>query len=179
MCSYNQIHTICQETAKKIKQDNFQPEIILAIGGGGFIPARMLRTHLGVPIKTVSLELYDDKTKQAGAVVKTTQWIDPNDVCGKRVLIVDEVDDTRTTLAFCVQELRKMNPKKIGVFVLHNKRKEKKECSHWTNTGLKQEQIVDKINVDYYSVGEEIDDVWIVYPWESTNIDQHDILSQH
>lgn len=163
-------------------QDGFQPDVILAIGGGGFVPARMLRTHLRVNMKAVSLELYDDKTDQINADgVKTIQWINEKDVVGKNVLIVDEIDDTRTTLSHCVREVRKMNPGKIGVFVLHNKKKEKRECGHWTNTGFEQDQVEangeDIHNIDYYSAGEDINDVWIVYPWESTDIDQHEVLS--
>ena len=40
--SYNNIHQLCQEIAPKIKE--FKPDLIIAIGGGGFIPARMLRS---------------------------------------------------------------------------------------------------------------------------------------
>jgi hypoxanthine phosphoribosyltransferase len=43
------------------------------------------------------------------------------------VLIVDEVDDTRTTLQFAVEELlHKCQPKRVGVCVVHNKIKPKK-----------------------------------------------------
>ena len=38
---------------------------MVAIGGGGFIPARMLRTEVRVPILAVSLELYDDVRRKA------------------------------------------------------------------------------------------------------------------
>lgn len=42
-------------------------------------------------------------------VVKKVQWFDETSgvgkqVRGKRVLIMDEVDDTRTTLKYCVEE---------------------------------------------------------------------------
>ena len=58
--SYAQIHeTICG-LVPRIKA--FAPDVIVAIGGGGFIPARMLRTEIKAPILAVSLELYDDAT---------------------------------------------------------------------------------------------------------------------
>lgn len=103
------------------------------IGGGGFIPARMLRTEVKKPILAVSLELYDDATKTANATVLRKQWFDETPgtfgalVRGKRVLIVDEVDDTRVTLQYAVEELKKINaPAAIGVLVVHNKLKPKK-----------------------------------------------------
>ena len=62
--SYNNVHQLCQESADRIKQ--FKPDIIIAIGGGGFIPARILRTFLkepGLPtirIFAIILSLYED-----------------------------------------------------------------------------------------------------------------------
>ena len=57
------------ETAKKIKEE-FRPDLIVAIGGGGFYPARVLRTYLkvqskvdpnkqrNIPIQAIGLSLY-------------------------------------------------------------------------------------------------------------------------
>lgn len=47
-----------------------------------------------------------------GKKVTRTQWLDfslvnRTDLIGKNILIVDEVDDTRTTLQYAVQELEK------------------------------------------------------------------------
>jgi len=131
----------------------FKPDVILAIGGGGFIPARMLRTSLKVPMLAVALSLYDDKTNTARKVVDRIQWIDHERVNGKRVLIVDEVDDTRKTLQYCVEELIRVNkPEAVAVAVVHNKLKKK--------TG----KIPDGVA---YFAGEEIPDLWTHYPWDA------------
>jgi hypoxanthine phosphoribosyltransferase len=37
----------------------------VAIGGGGFIPARILRTFIKIPILAVGIKLYDDTTNTA------------------------------------------------------------------------------------------------------------------
>ena len=47
-----------------------------------------------------------------GKKITRTQWLDfssinRTDLIGKNILIVDEVDDTRTTLQYAVQELEK------------------------------------------------------------------------
>ena len=45
--TYNDVHRIVADTAAVIEQSSFNPDTIVAIGGGGYIPARMLRTfHL-------------------------------------------------------------------------------------------------------------------------------------
>ena len=92
----------------------------------------MLRTEVKKPILAVSLELYDDATKTANDKVLRKQWFDETPgtfgalVRGKRVLIVDEVDDTRVTLQYAVEELTRANaPASVGVLVVHNKLKDK------------------------------------------------------
>ena len=72
--SYSDIHDSVSKLVPLLKSE-FNPNVIIAIGGGGFIPARMLRTELKIPILAVSLELYDDKTnsiKEGGIVCH--QW---------------------------------------------------------------------------------------------------------
>lgn len=129
---------------------------MIAIGGGGFIPARILRSFLkqpgspNIPIQAIGLSLYETLPETLGGVatpdgapevpgtkVTRTQWLDLSalgemeNLIGKRILIVDEVDDTRTTLEYAVKELEKdveaarqrMGGKgektQFGIFVLH------------------------------------------------------------
>ena len=168
--SYADIHrTICSLHAEI---EAFKPDVIVAIGGGGFIPARMLRTILKVPILAVSLELYDDSTNTANEEVKIVQWFDETSgvgqtVRGKRVLIVDEVDDSRATLAACVRTLQTTNePSAIAVAVVHNKVKPKK--------GVLADDVL-------YLAGDFIPDAWVCYPWDAEayahSIAEHEALA--
>jgi hypothetical protein len=90
--SYAQIHSAVSSLVPKVKE--FKPDVIIAIGGGGFIPARMLRTEVKVPILAVSLELYDDSTNTKNTTVKKVQWFDETSGVGKQV---------RTTPPPCAQ----------------------------------------------------------------------------
>jgi len=122
---------------------------MIAIGGGGYVPARILRSFLkrpgnpNIPIQAIGLSLYEQlPTTGADSVVETpgtkvtrTQWLDltslgeMGNLIGKRILIVDEVDDTRTTLDYAVRELQKdveIARQRLGgedtefsIFVLH------------------------------------------------------------
>jgi uncharacterized protein len=100
-----------------------------------------------------------------------------SNLIGKNILIVDEVDDTRTTLEYAVKELEKdveAARQKIGsdkktqfsIFVLHNKDKEKK--GHLPEDMLKENRYLAAVTVP---------DVWICYPWEAIDIDEHDRLA--
>jgi hypothetical protein len=93
-----------------------------------------------IPIQAIGLSLYEqlgtDPVEQLGTQVTRTQWLDLSslemeNLIGKNVLIVDEVDDTRTTLEYAVSELQKDvaqaqarrgregEQTKFSIFVLH------------------------------------------------------------
>jgi len=188
--TYNQVHKLCQDSAPRIL-DDFKPNLMIAIGGGGYVPARILRSFLrrsgspNIPIQAIGLSLYealgtDDQVEEPGTQVTRTQWLDLSslemaNLIGKNVLIVDEVDDTRTTLEYAVKELQKdvaTAAKQLGkdpestqfsIFVLHNKDKQKKGTLP-----------NDLIEANRYLAARTVPDVWINYPWEATDIDEHD-----
>ncbi|KAF2834908.1 PRTase-like protein [Patellaria atrata CBS 101060] len=190
--TYNQVHKLCQEAAERILND-FKPNLMIAIGGGGYVPARILRSFLkrpgnpNIPIQAIGLSLYEslgsDPVEEPGTKVTRTQWLDLSslemaNLIGKNVLIVDEVDDTRTTLEYAVRELQKdveEATKKAGrsgeettfsIFVLHNKDKPKK--GHLPSAMTEQNK---------YLAARTVGDEWICYPWEATDIDEHDRLA--
>ncbi|KAF9931671.1 hypoxanthine-guanine phosphoribosyltransferase [Linnemannia zychae] len=196
--SYNQIHSMVKDTVESMHlNEDFQPDIMVAIGGGGFIPARILRTFLkkknnkNISIQAIGLSLYedleiwkaahkDDEPTSAEPEVIKTQWLNfdssETSLIGRNILIVDEVDDTRRTLAYAVRELTKdleieseklraqgkeVPETKIGVFVLHNKLKEKRE------------QLPDEIMNGRYFACKQMPDQWLVYPWDAIDIEDH------
>jgi hypoxanthine phosphoribosyltransferase len=162
LTSQAQVHKLCQASAERILNE-FKPNLMIAIGGGGYVPARILRSaaeaalaeatangyssflkrpgSANIPIQAIGLSLYeklgtDGAEEMPGTKVTRTQWLDlsslhMSDLVGKNILIVDEVDDTRTTLEYAVKELEKdveVARQKLGkagdktrfsIFVLH------------------------------------------------------------
>ncbi|KAG8220925.1 phosphoribosyltransferase-like protein [Butyriboletus roseoflavus] len=187
--TYNDIHNIIKTSADKIAA--FKPNLLVAIGGGGFFPARVLRTFLkdsstnkNIPIQAIGLSLYEalpgTTAEQIGIEVIRTQWLGPDPgktLLGRRVVIVDEVDDSRKTLQYALSELRKdvekelqalpesereANRAEFAIFVVHNKLKPK----------------LGELPPDVpYFVGAEVGDVWLDYPWEAVDIEEHDRLA--
>jgi hypoxanthine phosphoribosyltransferase len=178
------VHKLCQQAAPRIL-NSFKPNLIIAIGGGGYVPARILRSFLktpgspNIPIQAIGLSLYeslpnDDQVEAPGTKVTRTQWLDLSSISeanliGKNVMIVDEVDDTRTTLEYAVKELQKdvaiaakelgrtAESTKFSIFVLHNKDKAKR--------GTLPEELISE---ERYLAAVTTGDVWINYPWEAT-----------
>ena len=103
--------------------------------------------------------------------MKKLQWFDDNligQIRGRRILVVDEVDDSRTTLAFCVRELlAKDAPSDLAVAVVHNKLKPKK-------AELPKDVL--------YLAGAHVPDAWYCYPWDAAaydhTIDEHEQLAR-
>ena len=162
--SYNDIHKTVKTLASQIKDTGYDPQVMVAIGTGGFIPARILKTFLEKPIYTVGISYYDQDNNPKNSPQKI-QWIDEVEqkLEGKKILLVDEVDDSRSTLEYCLRELLKHKPAEIAVAVLHNKRKEKRGTI--------------PTEIDYYFAGMELDDMWICYPWDAEEIDFQDKMA--
>tara|TARA_B100000745_G_C20110071_1_gene379948 strand:+ start:199 stop:744 length:546 start_codon:yes stop_codon:yes gene_type:complete len=162
---YDDVHHEVESLYRQIENSNYLPDYIIAIGTGGFIPARILRSYLNIPIICITVGFYN-KSDKLHKKAKRIQMIEKNSsehkmIKGKNIIVIDELDDTRSTLQYVTDLLLDLEPKEISVGVLHNKKKKK----------------VGKLNksIKYFS-GKIIADKWVVYPWESTNIEEHNQL---
>lgn len=159
--SYADIHHTLGLAAQEVIESGLEFDYILAIGGGGYIPARILRTYLNRPILAVALARYQDNGPALDVPLKL-QWTEgfAQAIQGKRLLVVDEVDDQRTTLAWTLGELHKEQPQSMSVLVLHDKNKPKNaEYPKYLNRVF---------------VGQRIEDVWVEYPWDALDIYEHE-----
>jgi len=146
--------------AKNILESDIKFDAIIALCGGGLVPARLLRNHLDIPIYCLNIKLYNCNNEITGKP-KIIQWLD-NDIIdslqNKNILIVDDLDDTGSTLHYVTNFIENgyksympIKYKNLGVAVLYNKLKNKKSR-------------ID-IKYPYYKVF-DIDDKWVVFPWE-------------
>lgn len=190
--TYEDVHKAVKQSLPKLAAAGWAtPDYLIAISGGGLIPARILRGVLRsaskqggcATIKVIGLELYDDehdgREREVGVV--RTQWLDlqTTQLAGKRILVVDEVDDSRQTLEYAVRELRKdiaaqeaavaaageaaLPPAQLGVFVLHNKERPKKG--------------VLPAGVPEFVAHELGCNPWIYYPWDAECIEEHNMAA--
>jgi hypoxanthine phosphoribosyltransferase len=158
--SYNSVHKLVKKLSKELLESGYDPDVIVAIGSGGYIPARIIKTFINRPIYAVGISYYGIDNKHREHPTKI-QWIDEvqSQLVGKKVLLIDEVDDTRATLAYCIGELLKYKPEEIAVLVLHNK--------------IKEKDVEFPAEIKRYFVGLNLDDVWIKYPWDADDIESH------
>lgn len=164
--TYDQIHKLFESNSQRLNQYGY--DYIVAIGGGGFIPARMLRTFVDVPIIAVTVKYYDDDDNLSSDI-KVIQW-DTETIAtlkGKKCLIVDEVYDTGSTMKYIVDRLLAQGVEDVSALVLHHKIK---DSNRDTTT-----YILEKLQNFHPLV--RVTDEWIVYPWEAEDITEHNSMT--
>jgi hypoxanthine phosphoribosyltransferase len=123
------------------------PDVVLAISRGGLVPAGMLGYRLGWrDMLLAAVVVYDDEHGFKGHA-EFLQFPADEQLRGKRVLIVDEVWDSGTTIAAVSERVRAAGGDPVTA-VLHYK------------PGRSRVDLVP----DHYMV--ETDD-WIVYPFKA------------
>jgi hypoxanthine phosphoribosyltransferase len=130
--------------AKKVRASGYRPDLVIAIGRGGYIPARILCDLLLISLLTsVKVEHWGMAAEKKEEVV--IRFPLSADIRGKRVLIVDDVTDTGDTIQAVVDYVRGLGPSEVRTAVLQHKE-------------------VSRFVPDYYA---EVCPVWrwIVYPW--------------
>lgn len=141
--SWDDVQALSERLADKVKQSGFKPDLIVAVSRGGFDPARILCDQLGIRrLASVQVEYYMGVEQKRGE----PQVVYPlnADVKGMKVLVVDDVSDTGTSLKTALEHVAARGASEIRVATLHIK--------PWT-----------AFKPDYHT--DEVDK-WIVYPWE-------------
>lgn len=161
--THNLVKSLCMKITTELKRKDLKVDVIVCIGTGGWFVGRVANTYLDVPIGTVTYKSYVDESQRD---IKVVQWLPEefinNFITGKNVLILDELNDTGSTLYECTKQIKTCGPNQVIVGVLHHKNKPKTK------------ELDDDVHY-YYS--KEIEDKWIVYPWEAQNIETHDYFA--
>ena len=136
---------LARQLATLLKEEiDRPPDLVIAIGRGGYVPARvvcdeLLTTHL----TSIRLEHWGPAaSRKANALVKYSLACS---VEGMDLLVIDDVTDTGETLSTAAGYLSQLRPARIRTGVLHHK-------------------ISSGFTPDYYA--ELVSDWrWILYPW--------------
>lgn len=117
---WNEIYYGCIALADQIKKSGFNPDIIVGVARGGWIPARILSDLLGnTYVASMKVEFYKDVAEPAKKPVISQQVSTP--VQGKRVLVVDDVADTGESLTAVRRDLLSRGASEVKIATLHYK----------------------------------------------------------
>lgn len=144
LISWDEAYGFARELAGNIKSSDFHPDLVIAIGRGGYVPARVVCDFLQHSLLTsIKIEHWDTAaSKRQEATVRFPLAVDVHD---KKILIIDDVTDTGDTLRTAVDYVMGLGAREI-------------------KTGVLQHKIVSSFVPDFYA------DVvrewkWIIYPW--------------
>jgi len=140
---WDDIYNLTLQLSERVVESGFEPNVIIGIARGGWIPARILSDVLYTQTMwNVRIEYYTELGIR-GPEPRVTQPLSVP-LEGKRILLVDEVADTGESLSHAVEYVESLGVSEVRTAVLH----------------LKPTSM---IRPDYYI--QEVS-AWIVYPWE-------------
>jgi hypoxanthine phosphoribosyltransferase len=151
--NWQDIDKLARSLFHLVKDDRYEPEIILGISRGGWIPARLLsdmfeaETPLKKEKKTIILATLQIKFYAGIAETHTKPIISQDvtvDIFQKKILLVDDLADTGESLKCAIDYLSLKSPKEIKIATLLYK--------PWS-----------KVVPDYYV---EKATEWVVFPHE-------------
>ncbi|NIP67273.1 phosphoribosyltransferase [Candidatus Bathyarchaeota archaeon] len=141
--SWDQIYGFLLNLAEKIREDSFEPHLIVGVSRGGWPPARVMSDLLETPqIANVKAEFYVGVAQSEGEPV-ITQPVSAS-VEDKKVLVVDDVADTGKSLSLVDAHLRQKGAAEVKIATIYYK--------PWS------------IVVPHYYQRETSS--WVVFPWE-------------
>jgi len=142
--TWGELHENIRSIANKIKEDNFRPDIIIALSRGGFVPARVICDLMIIKdLVSVKVDHWGVTAAQDGKA--HLRYPIDVDLTGKKVLIVDDITDTGESMEIARDFVKKLNPEEIRTAAIF----------HFRHS---------KFVPDYYSK-ELVDWVWVMWPW--------------
>ena len=120
LLSWEECYRLVRKLAWMLREEEFQPDIIVAIARGGYFAARVLSDHLGVfDLDSIRIEHYQGTSRGHAARVRYPLSAA---IGGKRLLLVDDVSDSGDTFAVAMAHLRQHGePLQLRTAVMHHK----------------------------------------------------------
>jgi len=141
--SWDQIYVLLLKLAEAVRKSGFEPDVIVGVSRGGWIPARIMSDLLENPkLANVTAEFYVRvaETKHEPSITQPVSL----PVKNKKVLVVDDVTDTGESLKQVNSHLKNQGASEIKIATIYYK--------PWS------------IIVPHYY--EKETRCWIVFPWE-------------
>ena len=148
--SWDTIEHQVRKVVTSIKNDDFEPDLIVGIVRGGAIPAVWISNITGVPSEMAKVSFRDDAVQHPVLSVTLLKKISqPN----FKTLIVDDINDSGETLIWIQSKIREYD--------LEAERQVKYACLMDNTPSM-------FTDLDYSGtkINKDIDPEWIVFPWE-------------
>jgi hypoxanthine phosphoribosyltransferase len=136
-----------EAVARQVDADPWRPDFLVGIGRGGLVPAAYLSHRTGIPMLSV-----DHSSGEPGFADDLLAKLAAKMRQGLNILIVDDINDSGTTIAFLRDAIATYGgiADRLRVAVLINNVRSRAKADYWS-------QEIDRAR----------DKRWFVFPWEA------------
>lgn len=136
-----------EELARQLEGDEWRPDFLVGVGRGGLVPAAYLSHRVDIPMLSV-----DHSSGEACFADELLQKLADKGKAGTRILIIDDINDSGSTISYLRRELASHGcpEEHLRVAVL-------------------LDNVRSKAQVDYRAgeIDRATDKRWFVFPWEA------------
>jgi hypoxanthine phosphoribosyltransferase len=136
-----------ENVARRIEADDWRPDFLVGVGRGGLVPAAYLSHRTGIPMLSV-----DHSSGEAGFADELLAKLAAKMRAGMNILIVDDINDSGTTIAFLREAIATYGgiADRLRVAVLINNVRSRAKADYWSE-----------------EIDRSEDKRWFVFPWEA------------
>jgi hypoxanthine phosphoribosyltransferase len=144
LISWAMVQQMCQRLAGLVRASDYNPDIVIAIGRGGYVPARLVCDYLDImALTSIRIEHYlSGSDRQEQTIIRYPLC---TDIRNRNVLLVDDVNDSGETLAVATQYLQGLEPREIRTAVMQHKNSSNFAVDYCARKVIKWR--------------------WLIYPW--------------
>lgn len=152
--SWKDLETDCRAIVRDMAVNSYKPSVVIGPGRGGYPIGVMMSHYFGVPFEGFNWQTRDGKIEDSESLNQIL-----SKYYGKSILIVDDINDTGTTLSGIIDVIEN--------FDIDNKDLMMKAHQDVTVCTLFNKSMSSFNDVDYYARECTPDyDPWIVFPYE-------------
>ena len=155
--TWSDVECQTQEILRQLQRDAWMPDYVVGLTRGGLVAANLISQYLECPMECLKVSLRDNN-----APPEHNCWMAEDAFEGKRILIVDDINDSGATLNWIKQDWQE------------SCLPEADRWDHVWNDNVRVAVLCDneassselKISYSAVDLNKAEEDVWIVFPWE-------------
>ena len=104
--TYKDVECLTQDILRQMTKDSWMPDYVVGLTRGGLLPAVLISQYLNVPMDALKVSLRDNQETCSNLSMAEDAYE------GKKILIVDDINDTGATLNWIKKDWEDFHPSK-------------------------------------------------------------------